>query len=181
MDYDRIVAELKDAPTFDLYRLQLLVTHELEKPRRAQEIRDRLRPGQQITYLDWAENRLIEAEVIRLKRTRVLVRNKHDGQQWNIPFYCVNLDRVAPDIHAASTRFGLERSHLKVGDTVGYRDRQNNDVYGKIIRLNRKTATLVVEDGTEWRVPYSLLFPIIESGTQSGPGRLVEGKVIRGE
>jgi SAM-dependent methyltransferase len=181
MDYDKIAAELKDASTFDLYRLQLLVTHELENPRRTQEIKDRLRPGQKITYLDWTENRLIEAEVVRLKRARVLVRNEHDGQQWNIPFYCVNLDQVDPDIHVASTSFGLERSHLKVGDRVGYRDRQNNDVYGEIIRLNRKTATLLVEDGAEWRVPYGLLFPIIEGETRVESRQLIEGEVIRRE
>ena len=70
MGYDKIAAELKNASTFDLYRLQLLVTYELENPRHTQEIKDRLRPGQKITYLDWTENRLIEAEVVRLKRTR---------------------------------------------------------------------------------------------------------------
>jgi hypothetical protein len=181
MDYDRIVAELKDASAFDLYRLQFLINHELENPRRIQEIKSRLRPGQNITYLDWTENRLIEAEVVRLKQTRVLVENKHDGQQWSIPLYYVNLDQVDPDIHIASTRFGLERSQLKVGDRVGYRDRQNNDVYGEIIRLNRKTVTTLMEDGTEWRVPYSLLFPIIESETRTGSRRLIEGKVIRRE
>jgi len=98
MDYSRIIEESKQASLFDLYRLQVAISHQLENPQRVQEIKSQLRPGQHITYFDTAENRLVEATVIKLKRTRLLVENKHDKQRWNIPFYRVNLDSVDTDI-----------------------------------------------------------------------------------
>ena len=118
MDYSRIIEELKQAPLFDLYRLQVAISHQLENPQRIQEIKSRLKLGQTITYFDGVENRLIEAKVIKLKRTRLLVQNKHDKQRWDIPFYWVNLDSVDTDI-TLSSKMGVDRSQIKVGDKVG--------------------------------------------------------------
>jgi hypothetical protein len=182
MDYAQTVEDfLKNASLFDLYRLQVAINHALESPQRNQAIRDRLRPGQEITYFDWKENRLIEAKVIELRRTRLLVENKHDGQRWTIPLYWVNVDGIDPGTQTLSEHLGLDRSQLRLGDRVGFKDRQNNDVYGEVIRLNRKTATISVEDGTQWRVPYSLLFPVVESGVRAGSGPLIEGRVANQE
>ena len=177
MDYSGILQALKEASLFDLYRLRAAIDHMLDQPERLDAIRNRLKPGQTITYFDETENRLIEARVIRLKRTRLLVENRHDGQQWNIPFYYVNLDRVDTDIKPISPEVGLDRSRLKVGDKVGFRDRQNNDLYGQVIRLNRKTATIQTENSGKWRVAYSFLFPIIDGRLGGRPG-LIEGEVI---
>ena len=46
---------------------------------------------------------------------------------------------------------GLDKSQLKVGDMVGFQDNHNNDLYGKIIRLNQKTATIREELGFAFR------------------------------
>ena len=175
MDYSRIIEELKQASLFDLYRLQAAISHQLENPQRIQEIKSRLKLGQTITYFDGVENRLIEAKVIKLKRTRLLVENKHDKQRWDIPFYWVNLDSVDTDITLSST-MGVDKSQIKVGDKVGFRDRQNNDVYGEVVRLNRKTATILTDDHTKWRVGYGLLYPVIEG--ERGYPHLIEGKII---
>jgi hypothetical protein len=173
MDYSRIIEELKQASLFDLYRLRVAIDHQLEDPQSIREIKSQLRPGQTITYFDGAENRLIEAQVIKLKRTRLLVKNTHNEQLWDVPFYWVNLDSVDTDITLSST-VGLDKSQLKVGDRVGFQDKQNNDVYGKVIRLNRKTATILTDDHTKWRVGYGLLYPLIE-GEQGYP--MIEGKI----
>jgi len=122
--------------------------------------------------------RLIKAQVIKLKRTRLLVENEHDQERWNIPFYYVNLDSVDTDI-TLSSKTGLDKSQLKVSDKVGFRDRQNNDVYGKVIRLNRKTATILADDQTKWRVGYKWLYLVLE-GEQGYP-KLIEGEVIDSE
>ena len=71
MDYSRSIEELKQASLFDLYRLQVAISHQLENPQRVQEIKSQLKPDQHITYFDTAENRLVEAKVIKLKRTRI--------------------------------------------------------------------------------------------------------------
>jgi len=175
MDYSKLIEELKQASLFDLYRLHAAIGQQLENPQRVKEIKNGLRLGQTVSYFDVRENRLIAAEIIKFKRTNVLVRNLHDNAQWNIPLYWVNIDDVNTDINISSGR-GVDKSELKVGDTVRYQDRQNRDVYGEVIKLNRKTATVVISNNEQWRVAYSYLHLIID-GEQSHPN-LLEGQII---
>jgi len=160
MDYSKIMENLKQASLFDLYRLSIAINHQLENPQRVAEIKKRLKPGQIIRYFDPTENRLIEAKVITLKRTQLLVKNSHDQQQWTVPVYWVNLDEVNTDI-SVSPGMGLDKSQLSVGDMVGFHDKQNNDIYGEVIRLNQKTATIRTNANTEWRVGYGWLYLVI--------------------
>ncbi len=77
-------------------------------------------------------------------------------EKWEIPVFCVNLDEVNTDVFNQSQE-GLSKSQLKVGDMVGFQDKQNNDVNGKIIRLNQKTVTILTNTNTQWRVAYEYL------------------------
>ena len=164
MDYTFIIDELRAATLFDLFRLRAALSQQLEDPLRIEQVRSRLRPGMPISYFDEAQNRLIKATVIELHRTRLLVENQHDHQRWSIPFGAVNIDGVETDIRAAAAeQRALDRSRLKVGDAVGFRDRQNQDKYGRVVGLNQKTATILTSDNQKWRVAYQFLFPVIES------------------
>ncbi len=59
----------------------------------------------------------------------------------------MNIDGVETDIRAfAQEQRALDRSRLKVGDAVGFRDRQNQDKYGRVVALNQKTATILTQD-----------------------------------
>jgi len=175
MDYSRIIEDLNQASLFDLYRLRIAIDHLLENPQRVAEIKKHLKPDQIIHYFDPTANRLIEATVIELKRTQILVRNSHDQQLWNIPFYWINLDEVNTDINVSS-QMKLSKSQLKVGDIVGFQDKQNNDMHGEIIRLNQKTASIKTSLNTEWRVGYNWLHLIID-GEQSVPIR-IKGQIV---
>ena len=164
MDYTFIIDELRSASLFDLFRLRAAITLQLEDPARIEQVRARLRPGMAISYFDEAQNRLVEATVRELHRTRLLVENRHDRQRWSIPFGAVNVDGVDTDIRAAAAEHSvLDRSLLKVGDGVGFRDRQNRDKYGRVVALNQKTATILTSDRQRWRVAYQFLFPVIDS------------------
>ena len=124
MDYTFIISELRAASLFDLFRLRAALAQQLADPHRITQVRSRLRPGMPISYFDEAQNRLIEATVIELHRTRLLVENRHDRKRWSIPFGAVNIDGVETDIRAvAPEQRALDRSRLKVGDAVGFRDR----------------------------------------------------------
>ena len=163
MDFPFIVNELRNASLFDLYRLRAALTLQLEDPQRIEQVKSRLRPGIQITYFDETQNRLIQARVKELHRTRLLVENQHDHNLWSIPFGAVNIDDVETDIRSSRReQQTLERSQLKVGDAVGFRDRLNQDRYGQVITLNQKTATILTSDKQKWRVAYQFLFPIID-------------------
>ena len=163
MDYTFIIDELRSASLFDLYRLRAALSQQLEDPQRIDQVRRRLRPGMLISYFDEAQNRLIEASVLELHRTRLLVENRDDKARWSIPFGAVNIDRVETDIRAVVEQRAIDRSRLKVGDAVGFRDRQNQDKYGRVVALNQKTATILTSDHQKWRVAYQFLFPVIES------------------
>ena len=71
---------------------------------------------------------------------------------------------------------GLDKSQVKVGDRVGFRDRQNNDVYGKVIKLNRKTAAILTDDHTEWLVGYGWLYLVID-GERENP-KMIASEII---
>jgi hypothetical protein len=175
MDYSNILKELKQTSLFDLYRLSVAINQLLEDPRRLSVIKRCLRPGQNIIYFDDTENRLIKAKVIKLMRTRLLVENIDDQHRWEIPLYCVNLDEVNTDI-IGSSKMGLDKSQLKVGDLVGFQDKQNNDVHGKIIRLNQKTATIKTNINTEWRVGYEWLYLVIN--VEQEITHLIEDRIV---
>ncbi len=177
MDYSRILEELARASLFDLYRLQVAMGHQLDDPGRIQEIKRQLEPGREITYFDDRANKLVQARVVSLQRTRLLVENTHDHQRWSVPLCSVNLEGVDTDIRSPANQEGLDKSQLKTGDQVGFRDRQNNELYGQVIRLNRKTATVLAGDDSKWRVAYSLLFPILDS-ERAGDQNLIEGQVV---
>lgn len=161
MDYSKIFEELKKASSFDLYRLKVAINQQLDDPARLSEIKRNLKPGQKICYFDETENRLIDAEVIEVMRTRLLVQNIDDQQRWKIPLYFVNLDMVNTDI-AGPSQIGLDKSQVKVGDIVGFQDKQHNDVHGKIVLLNPKTATILTGENIKWRVSYKLLHLVLD-------------------
>jgi len=175
MDYSKTIEDLKLASLFDLYRLSIAIDQQLNDPQRIDEIKSRLKSGQIMRYFDPTENRLIEAQVIKFKRTQLLVKNLHNQQEWIIPFYWVDLDEINTDI-VASSSLGLDKKQLKVGDIVGFHDKQNQDVHGEVIRLNQKTATVRTNTNTEWRVGYRWLYPVID-GEPRFP-QIIEGKVI---
>ncbi len=180
MDYTQLLHELQQASLFDLYRLQAGIGKMLDQPERIQAIKRRLRPDMQVTYFDERENRLIPAVVEEIQRTRLAVRNKEDGRRWSIRFCMINLDGVDTDIHASQGQ--VDRNKLKVGDTVGFHDRQQREQYGQIVRLNQKTVTIHTKVGTKWRVAYSFLFKVMdgEGGQVPDPG-LIEGEVVEAD
>ena len=174
MNYSKILEELNNASLFDLYRLEQAIRRSLEDPVRIKRVKDSLRVGQEIEYFDSEQNRLIEATIEELKRTRALVRDRHDGKLWYIPFYNINLDHADIDISSSTAR--LDRNSLKVGDKVAFKDRNGNERFGEVIKLNQKTAGVLVGTG-RWKVSYGLLSLIIE-GELGGQMDLLEGEVV---
>ena len=175
MDISKILDDLGRVSPFEQYRIKVMIQQQLESPKNIQKIKKYLKPNQEITYFDESENRLIEAIVIKLNRTRLLVKNKYDGIKWNIFYYSINVDNLDPIIRGSHAQEGIPKSQLKVGDKVGFPDRQNNEVYGTITKLNQKTVGILADDQTKWRVSYKLLFPVIEvEGSIGGEAKIIE-------
>jgi hypothetical protein len=177
MNYSKILDELNRASLFELYRLEQAIRRSLEDPVRVKNIKDSLKVGQDIEYFDAEENRLVEASIIELKRTRALVKNRHDGKRWNIPFYHINLDHA--DIAISGSKGKLDRNSLKVGDKVAFKDRKGNELFGEVIKLNQKTAGVLV-GVVRWKVSYALLSLVIE-GELGIEMNLIEGQLLGSE
>jgi hypothetical protein len=177
MNYSKILEELNKASLFELYRLEQAIRHSLEDPVRIKKIKDALKVGQNIEYFDAQENRLVEARIVELKRTRALVKNRHDGALWNIPFYHINLAHA--DVRISGSTGKLDRNSLKVGDKVAFKDKKGNELFGEVIKLNQKTASVVVGT-TRWTVGYRLLSSIID-GELGSDTNVIEGQLLARE
>ncbi|MBT9318011.1 peptidylprolyl isomerase [Leptothoe spongobia] len=160
MDYSAIVRTIDQCTGFDLYRLYVAIGKMLEDPKRITEVKRRLHAGDTVEYLDPSKNRVVAAKLIKFQRTKVVVKNLEDHEEWIIPYYALNI-YGANTIITENVKEGLGRNEVTVGDQVGFFDRDGNERYGKVIRLNQKTVTLDCNH-QKWRVAYSFLFKVID-------------------
>lgn len=158
MDYELIVSALQKASAFDLYRLQSAIGHLLDDPLRLNAIKRQLRPGMEITYFEPQENRLIPAQVLEIRRTRVAIQELPTGKRWTVPLYMINIEGADTDIMPKKNH--VDRLSLKIGDQVGFTGKDGSELFGAVIKLNPKRAKIHTSQGI-WAVPYSMLFTII--------------------
>ena len=170
MNYTEILEQMNKATLFDLHRMQAAIDQELQNPKRIEVIKRNVKPGQVISYFDADLNCLVDAVVIKTMKTLCLVKNTKDGVRWKIALVSINLNDVDTDIKPSSQQSGIPKQALKVGDNVGFKNKEGLDLYGKVIRLNPKTATIEIAPKHQWRVHYSHLFPVLdgEQGTDNG-------------
>ncbi len=160
MNYTTIIEELGKASLFDLYRLSSAIHNQLEDPARIAAVKRNLRVGQTLRWFDSSENRLHEAKLLRLNRTRAEVQNLADGKYWNVLYATIDLEGRDVAIAPQQPR-KMDRNSVKVGDNVAFRDRHGQERFGRVLKLNPKTASVQV--GTlRWRVGYGLLAPVID-------------------
>lgn len=165
MNYSETLKSLKQASSFDLYRLNVAISHQLESPERIHSIRNLLHIGQEVEIFNENDNKTEMAIIRKFNPTSVAITLVTNQSRWRIPYYWINLE--GSDVVLKNTaKKGIEKNALSIGDTVGFRSREGHEIYGKIIRVNLKTVTLKTVQG-EWRVAYSLLFPVIESSVMT--------------
>jgi hypothetical protein len=160
MNYAAILEALGQASLFQLYRLSAAINNQLDDPVRIAAVKRALRVGQTVRWFDSTENRLVEARLLQINRTRAEVQNLVDGKHWTIQFYLIDLDGQDVAIPPQQRRV-LDRNSLRVGDRVGFRDRQGRERFGQVAKLNQKSASVRV-DAMVWRVSYGLLMPVID-------------------
>ena len=160
MNYTNLLNELNQASSFDLFRLRSIINTQLDDPARIFNIKKKLFIGQEISYFEEDENRLINATILEFKRTRVVVRNTDDNHVWQIFYYHINVDNVETSINSSKQQ-KLDRTNLKVGDNVSFYNKNGTEIFGVVDKLNPKTAGITTKDG-KWRVSYVSLSLVIE-------------------
>ena len=161
MDYSEILQSLQQASSFDLYRLKVAISLQLESSERIKFIRDQLSVGQEIEIFNEDDNKAEKAVIRKFNPTSIAITLLVDQSRWRVPYYWINLEGTDVRIKNNAKK-GIEKNALSIGEIVGFRSRQGHEIYGEIIRLNPKTVTLKTKQG-EWRASYSLLFPVIDS------------------
>ena len=74
----------------------------------------------------------------------------------------LNISGTQSDFKGSHGR--VDRLTLRVGESVGFiNHRDNKELYGIVIKLNQKTATIQLSTGAKWRVSYNLLFYVMDS------------------
>jgi len=164
MNYNLVLSELEQASTFELFRLRAAISTLLEDPTRIAIIKNQLRPGMEISYFDEQQNRLVNAKLLQVRKTRALIQESESGKRWTIPLYMINLEQGDTDL--APQKQGVDRLSLRIDDRVGFKRKNGEELFGSVIKLNPKRAKVRADD-TIWSVPYSMLFTIID-GEQGG-------------
>ena len=179
-DFNSILQQIESWSLFELNRLCAAVNTALNDPDRNNAIKRQLKTGMNVSYFCSDRNKLIEATVIDIRKTRVTVKDMHDGKRWNIPLYMLNLEGIDISIKPIKREGGLDRNTLKVGDLVGWNSKLGHDLYGVIEKLNPKMALVRLGTGESWRVAYSLLFPVMDGDVEVSKNKplCIEGEVI---
>jgi len=184
VDYTDVLEQLKDATLFDLYRLSCVLNRMLDDPDRIERVKQTVRVGGEIEYFDPAENRSVKAMVLRCNRTRAVVRNVDDGVIWKITYCSINTGGKSSTIHEHVAR-GLGRHEVSVGERVGFLDKDNQERFGTITRLNPKTVTLICDDegqSGKWLVDYTYLFRVLDANASKTNSNIIEAhSVVHGK
>ncbi len=160
--FDQAVELLNDLTPHQLYRLSARIDLFMEDSTRLKPIARSLSPGCEIEYFCSRENRCIPAIVNKVNRTTADVTNVGDGKRWRIELAAINTGGAEDSLQSMTLNRPLAREDLSVGQLVGFSDRDDQDTYGVIVRLNQKTVTLECDFGKMWRVSYGLLFPVLD-------------------
>ena len=157
MDWQNLMSTLATQATdLELLQLQTAVEHLLSQPARMIAIRQQLHVGQSVQYLDVRDNHMHAAKVIEFKPDQLMVHASHDGKYKWIRYAAIGLDPSAK-VTQQPKEILPRREDFAVGDTVSFQGRDLIRKFGKISRINQKTASIVCEDGHEWRVSFALL------------------------
>ncbi len=160
MDYTHLFNELQKASVFDLYRLHVAIGNELENPKRILHLKQKLRIGMELSYFYHVENRLVKAKLLDMNQKKVVVLDHEQNKRFVIPYYMLNIDGTDTEIYESKSTKSLTANTLKVGDRVGFINKDGDNIAGIIKRINHKTVTLETNSGHQWRVAYSFLYRI---------------------
>jgi len=159
----RLLDTLRNAPSLDLYELNLMVNQLLADPTRILEIRRHLHLGAPVMFFDHRTSALTPGRVTELRQKNVCVQE--DGvprRQWILPYAAIAVESTARTAQSSPTQqTPVNPTVFNTGDTVTFTDKYLRERVGTVIRLNDKTVSILC-DGERWRVTRRILRKIID-------------------
>jgi hypothetical protein len=168
MDYTQVLNELSKSTSFDLNRLRVAISKELENPKRIASIKKKLRIGMELSYFHAAENKLRKAKLIEMRQKKMIVLDYEENTRFIIPYYIANIEDVDVNIYESKNTETLTANMLKVGDCVGF-DNNGESIVGVITKLNHKTVSLKTNLDHQWRVHYPSLYRVHDGEKSVSP------------
>jgi hypothetical protein len=158
----RLLDILRNAPSLDLYELNLMVRQLLADPVRILEIRRHLHLGAPVMFFDHRTQALAPGRVVELRQNEVCVQDDGARSQWILPYAAIVVEAPARTMQPAPPpQAPISTTVFNVGDTVTFTDKYLRERIGTVTRLNDKTVSVLC-DGERWRVTHRLLRKIID-------------------
>jgi hypothetical protein len=166
----KLIANLPQATSLDLYRIEVAVHKLCREPQRILQIRRHLHLGMTVHFFGH-DARMHTGKIVAMRDWDLTIDDANEHARWTaVPYAAIDLQASAseaPEVEildtprAAPGQRRPTREDFKVGDTASFVDRHQQMRIGKIVRLNLKTATLECDNG-EWRVSYGLLQHVVD-------------------
>lgn len=148
----------------DLFRLRSAIDRMLEDPKRILSTRKLLNLGQTVRFVDWRTGEWRAGTVLAFRDRELTVRDTA-GLHWKLPYVAIEppseTAEIAAMLESAPESPRMGREDFVPGDRVSFTDKYLRTQVGTVLRINRRTATIVCDDG-EWRVGFSLLRHLID-------------------
>ena len=161
MNYTDVMNTFKTATLFDLFRISIAISHEMQNPDRIKLVRQAFKIGDTLTFFHEKTNGLKSGTVIEKNIKYVTLLNENEQHIWKIPYCFLNIENVNTDIHS-DRHAKLSKNNLKIGEYVGFNS-DGRQISGMVIRLNNKTVSLITTDNEKWLAHYGCLYKIIDA------------------
>lgn len=161
--HDLMSTLASQASDLELLQLRTALDHLLLQPNRIMAVRRHLHVGQEVGYFDVRDSKIHRGRVIEFKPDQLLVQSLRDQKYRWTQYAAVQVDPATmPAQQPPPPKVQLaRREDFVAGDSVSFEGRDLIRKFGTIERINQKTASILCEDGLQWRVSFGLLQRVV--------------------
>ena len=166
----RMIEALEGASSLQLYQLKAIIEGMLADPRRGLAARTQLHLGQAVRFVDFRDGQMRSGKIIAFRDTQATVLEQGTKRTWKIP--CLSMqgytdaqrqDEPAPYVPPPEPVSAQTKTReFQRGDTATFEDRDGRSITGVVVRINQRTATIGMGDGSTWRVPFHMLRHVLD-------------------
>ena len=161
--HDLMSTLASQASDLELLQLRTALDHLMLQPNRIMAVRRHLHIGQEVGFFDVRDSKMQRGRVIEFKPDQLLMQSLRDLKYRWIAYAAVQIDAAnmpasqppPPKVQVA------RREDFALGDAVSFEGRDLIRKFGTIERINQKTASVLCEDGGQWRVSFGLLQRVV--------------------
>jgi len=165
-----LIANLPQAKTLDLYRIEVAIRKLRSEPRRILDVRKHLHLGMTVQFFSDYDATTHTGKIVALRDRDLTIDDANQNTRWSgVPYAAIDLgatdtdtvEIIDADAQPRPAHRRPAREDFKIGDAVSFVGRDHHTRFGRVVRRNQKTASLECDDGL-WRVAYALLQHVVD-------------------